>query len=309
MPVTPGMLVAGTNVVAVEFHKYAPNSTYLAFSTESQPRPAGREHPTARRADRRDGDRGRRARRCRWHGTPSAAPPATRCCRNGTVLGHRRHARLHRPQPAGRAPRCPTPSGPSTASGQRRPTRRRPTVTITPPAPPANLTATVIAGPSVQLTWDARRLGPPATTSCATAPRWRPSRPPATPIPARRPAPSPTRCAPSDAIGQQSADSAPASVTIRQRPHRTPTKPSMPGKPAGGRGRDRHHGVRSRGRRRPTTSASPGTGSTATASPWRTSPDAVVHRRGPQPVDDRTSTRSRPSTRPATSRPRAPPSS
>ena len=29
-----GMLVAGTNVVAVEFHKYAPNSTYLAFDME-----------------------------------------------------------------------------------------------------------------------------------------------------------------------------------------------------------------------------------------------------------------------------------
>ena len=34
MPVSSGMLVAGTNVVAVEFHKYAPNSTYLAFDME-----------------------------------------------------------------------------------------------------------------------------------------------------------------------------------------------------------------------------------------------------------------------------------
>ena len=34
VPVSSGMLVAGTNVVAVEFHKYAPNSTYLAFDME-----------------------------------------------------------------------------------------------------------------------------------------------------------------------------------------------------------------------------------------------------------------------------------
>ncbi len=34
VPVPAGMLVAGTNSVAVEFHKYAPNSTYLAFDTD-----------------------------------------------------------------------------------------------------------------------------------------------------------------------------------------------------------------------------------------------------------------------------------
>ena len=34
VPLTPGQLVTGTNVVAVEFHKYAANSTYLAFSAE-----------------------------------------------------------------------------------------------------------------------------------------------------------------------------------------------------------------------------------------------------------------------------------
>jgi chitodextrinase len=34
VPINPGLLVTGTNVVAVEFHKYAPNSTYLAFSAE-----------------------------------------------------------------------------------------------------------------------------------------------------------------------------------------------------------------------------------------------------------------------------------
>ncbi len=34
VPVNPGLLVNGTNVVAAEFHKYAPNATYLAFSAE-----------------------------------------------------------------------------------------------------------------------------------------------------------------------------------------------------------------------------------------------------------------------------------
>ena len=34
VPLTPGLLVNGTNVVAAEFHKYAANSTYLAFSAE-----------------------------------------------------------------------------------------------------------------------------------------------------------------------------------------------------------------------------------------------------------------------------------
>ena len=34
VPITDGMLVPGTNVVAVEFHKYAPGSTYLAFDTD-----------------------------------------------------------------------------------------------------------------------------------------------------------------------------------------------------------------------------------------------------------------------------------
>jgi chitodextrinase len=34
VPVPAGMLVAGVNVVAVEFHKFAPSSTYLAFDTE-----------------------------------------------------------------------------------------------------------------------------------------------------------------------------------------------------------------------------------------------------------------------------------
>ena len=147
VPVTAGMLVAGTNVVAVEFHKFAPNSTYLGFSVEIS------------------------------MDAPSAVTP--------------------------------------------------------PPSAPTNLVATVVAGPSVQLTWNAVS----GATSYAVIRNGA--------LLTAVPSPGYTDPAPGtgtftytvraiDAIGQQSADSAPASVIIDPAPPADTVKPSKPGKPVAG---------------------------------------------------------------------------
>ena len=103
------------------------------------------------------------------------------------------------------------------------------TVTITPPAAPGNLTAMVLSGPSVLLAWDAvggassyvvLRGGSPLATV--------PSPGYTDPSPGNGTITYTVRAV--DAIGQQSADSAPASVTISTPPADT-TKPSVPGKP------------------------------------------------------------------------------
>jgi chitodextrinase len=144
VPVSPGMLVAGTNVVAVEFHKYVPNSSYLAFDTELS-----------------------------LGLTSSNAPP---------------------------------------------------------PSAPTGVTATAVAGPKVQVGWDAvagaasyvvLRNGTQIGT--AASPGFTDTSPP-----------SGTTLSYTvrtvDGLGRTSSDSAPASVTISTPPTDT-TKPTVPGKP------------------------------------------------------------------------------
>ena len=153
VPVSPGMLVAGTNVVAVEFHKYAPNATYLAFDTElslglaasNTPPPAP---PTGVTATPIAGPKVQVG----WDAVAGAASYVV--LRNGTQIGTATSPGFTDTSP---------PSGTALSYtvrtvddlGRTSSDSTAATVTITPPAAPANLTATVQSGPSVLLAWDA----------------------------------------------------------------------------------------------------------------------------------------------------------
>jgi chitodextrinase len=227
VPVSAGMLVAGTNVVAVEFHKYAPNSSYLAFDTElslgltssNAPPPAP---PTGVTATAIAGPKVQVG----WDAVAGAASYVV--LRNGTQIGSA-------PSP-GFTDDSP-PSGTALSYtvrtvddlGRTSSDSTAATLTITPPAAPANLVATLLSGPSVQLAWDAVsgassyvvvRGGNPLTT--VTTPGY------TDPSPGTGTVTYTVRAV--DGIGQQSADSTPASVTISSPPTDT-TKPTVPGKP------------------------------------------------------------------------------
>jgi len=227
VPVTPGMLVAGTNVVAVEFHKYAPNSSYLAFDTElslglsssSAPPPSP---PTGVTAAAIAGPKVQVG----WDPVTGAASYVV--LRNGSQIGTATSPGFTDTSP---------PSGTTLSYtvrtvddlGRTSSDSSAATVDITPPAAPANLTATLLTGPSVQLTWDpvggassyvVLRGGSPLTT--VTTPGY------TDPSPGTGTVTYTVRAV--DAIGQQSASSTPASVTISTPPADT-AKPTVPGQP------------------------------------------------------------------------------
>jgi chitodextrinase len=227
VPVSSGMLVAGTNVVAVEFHKYAPNSTYLAFDTElslglasaATPPPSP---PTGVAATAIAGPKVQVG----WDAVAGAASYVV--LRNGTQVGTAATPGFTDDSP---------PSGTTLSYtvrtvddlGRTSSDSTAATVSITPPAAPANLTATLLGGPSVQLAWDA--VGGASSyvvlrggSLLATVP----SPGYTDPSPGTGTITYTVRAV--DAIGQQSADSAPASVTISTPPADT-TAPTVPGKP------------------------------------------------------------------------------
>jgi hypothetical protein len=230
VPVTPGMIVAGTNVVAVEFHKYAPNSSYLAFATEiSLGLPAGStpppNAPTGVTATVVAGP----AVQVGWSAVSGAAGYQVR--RNGTLLDT-----VTSPGYTDAAPPSDTLLSYTVRAvdgiGQPSVDSLPAEVTITAPAAPANLTATVIAGPNVELAWDAvagavsyavLRNGSPL--SSVSSPGF------TDPAPGTGTISYTVRA--TDGIGQQSADSAPASVTVTPPPPPDTVKPSKPGKPTG----------------------------------------------------------------------------
>ncbi len=187
VPVSSGMLVAGTNVVAVEFHKYAPNSTYLAFDTELSLGLASVDHPAPCPADRGDGDRGRRAEGpggmgCRGRRGELRGPPQRHPDRDRHLAG------LHRHQPAV-----------GHDAVVHRPDRRRPRSHLvrldgshgehhpTGPAGQPHGHAPRVARPC---SWRGTPSeGRAATSCCAAGTCWRRSRRRATPT--RRPGPAP----------------------------------------------------------------------------------------------------------------------
>jgi len=221
------MLVAGTNVVAVEIHKYAPNSTYLAFDTEvslglTSPTTPPPSPPTGVTATAIAGPKVQVG----WDAVAGAASYVV--LRNGTQIGTA-------PSP-GFTDDSP-PSGTTLSYtvrtvddlGRSSSDSTAATVSITPPAAPANLTATLLSGPSVQLAWDAvggassyvvLRGGNLLTS--VTAPGYTDASPGTGTVTYT------VRAV--DAIGQQSADSTPASVSITAPPTDT-VKPTVPGKP------------------------------------------------------------------------------
>ena len=227
VPVSSGMLVAGTNVVAVEFHKYAPNSTYLAFDVElslgltssTTPPPSP---PTGVTATAVAGPKVQVG----WD--PVAGAASYVVLRDGTQVGTATSPGFTDNSP---------PSGTTLSYtvrtvddlGRTSSDSTAATVSITPPAPPANLTATLLGGPSVQLAWDAVGgassyvvlRGGNLLTTVATPGYTDPS-------PGTGTVTYTVRAV--DAIGQQSADSTPASVTITTPPTDT-AKPTVPGKP------------------------------------------------------------------------------
>jgi len=224
--VPAGMLVAGTNVVAVEVHKYAPNSTYLAFNTEISlglvssdtppPVPPGNVTATAVAGPKVQ---------VGWDAVSGAASYVV--LRNGVQVATPATPGFTDTSPPAGAPLAYTvrtvdglgrTSNDSTAA----------TVDVTPPAAPGNLVATV-SGTAVQLMWDAVggatgyavlrggvQIGTPSTPAFTDA------------SPGTGSISYTVRAV--DAIGQQSASSSPATVTISGPPKDT-TKPTVPGKP------------------------------------------------------------------------------
>ena len=157
VPVSSGMLVAGTNVVAVEFHKYAPNSTYLAFDTElslgltssTTPPPSP---PTGVTATAIAGPKVQVG----WDAVAGAASYVV--LRNGTQIGTATSPGFTDTSP---------PSGTALSYtvrtvddlGRTSSDSTAATVTITPPAAPANLTAMLLERPVRAARLGRRRRG------------------------------------------------------------------------------------------------------------------------------------------------------
>jgi hypothetical protein len=151
--VPAGMLVAGTNVVAVEFHKYAPGSSYLAFDTDlslglpssNTPPP---DAPTGLAATGVTGPKVHLT----WNASVGAV--SYNVYRDGGLLGSAATTAFDDASPpigsqlsytVRAVDAVPQESTDSTAA----------VITLTPPAAPTALHAAVVAGPVVQLTWNA----------------------------------------------------------------------------------------------------------------------------------------------------------